>query len=76
MRELPFTEQVDDKVEIIVGLGASVIPSLPKALAGAPGAAVSADFVFLDHCKECYLKDLNALETLGLIRKASSARRG
>lgn len=61
--------QVDDRVEIVVGLGATVIPTLPKFL-GASGRADSADFVFLDHCKECYLKDLNALETLGLIRQA------
>lgn len=64
---------MDDRVEIVVGLGSSVIPTLPEALAGpSGGAAPAADFVFLDHCKECYLKDLNALEERKLVRKARS----
>lgn len=70
---------MDDRVQILIGRGADVIPTLPKALltggpgAAAEGAVLSADFVFLDHCKECYLKDLNSLESLGLLRKARCA---
>lgn len=30
------------------------------------------DFVFLDHCKDCYLPDLQALEGLGLIRRGTT----
>jgi len=30
------------------------------------------DFVFLDHCKECYLPDLQSLEQLGLIRRGTT----
>lgn len=30
------------------------------------------DFVFLDHCKECYLPDLQSLERLGLIQRGTT----
>lgn len=71
------------QVQVIDGLSGQVIPRLPALLAAAqqqpqgtslqqqqqqPGGF---DFVFLDHCKDCYLPDLRSLEQLGLVRSGT-----
>jgi catechol O-methyltransferase len=54
------------RVDILVGLAADALPEAARRL-GASGA----DFVFLDHCKPCYLPDTQAMERLGLLRAGS-----
>jgi predicted O-methyltransferase YrrM len=70
-------------VQILDGVSGQVIPKLPAMLAALQslqGSSSSAqrqqqqgfDFVFLDHCKECYLPDLQSLEQLGLIQQGTA----
>jgi catechol O-methyltransferase len=54
---------VGERVEILLGVAAKALPEAAARL-GPTGA----DFVFLDHCKECYLPDTRAMEALGVIR--------
>lgn len=70
-------------VQILDGLSGQVIPKLPAMLAPLQSSKANSaqqqqqqqqgfDFVFLDHCKECYLPDLQALEQLGLIQQGTT----
>ncbi|XP_066846190.1 transmembrane O-methyltransferase homolog [Anser cygnoides] len=59
-----FDEQ---KVELIVGPSAEVIPRL-RERHGLP----KADFVFMDHGKRCYLRDLQLLEEHGLLAEGAT----
>ncbi len=44
------------RVQVLTGLSSEVLPRLAEALPPAP--ARRAGLVFLDHCKPCYLPDL------------------
>ena len=48
-------------MQLVEGLCSDSLPAIAAALGGA------AAFVLLDHAKECYLPDLQALERLGLV---------
>lgn len=74
-----------DAVTILEGLANQVIPQLPKLLQqqegsehlqqqqqGQQGQQLGFDVVFLDHCKDCYLPDLQAIEQLGLLHQGST----
>ncbi|KAL8191384.1 UNVERIFIED_CONTAM: hypothetical protein K2H54_073317 [Gekko kuhli] len=52
----------DDTVELIVGPSEEVIPQLKEK-----HGLLQADFVFLDHWKRCYLRDLQLLEAHDLL---------
>ena len=54
---------VSDRVQILQGAGSERIPDVVKLI----GRGTAADMIFLDHCKECYLPDLRAMEDAGLI---------
>jgi len=62
-RELVRYAGFGEVVEILEGEGAQRIPDLKERMA--PGEVAS--FVFFDHCKPCYLPDLQAMEDAGLI---------
>lgn len=64
-RELLDFAAVGDIVEIKLGLSSALLPSVARALGG------PADYVFLDHAKDCYLPDLKALESLGVVAKGT-----
>ncbi|KAK3276545.1 hypothetical protein CYMTET_15384 [Cymbomonas tetramitiformis] len=56
-----------DQVTLLKGrLAKDALPDVSKILNGS-----SADFVFLDHFKDCYLPDLKAMEQLGIVGKGS-----
>ena len=58
---------VDDAVQVLTGLAAQALPEAARLLG--PGGA---DFVFIDHCKACYLPDTQQMERLGLLRTGST----
>jgi predicted O-methyltransferase YrrM len=62
------------QVQVIDGLSSQVIPQLPTLLADIQQQQQQQAFdcVFLDHCKDCYLPDLQSLEQLGLIRQGTT----
>uniref|UniRef100_A0A8C0QLD1 catechol O-methyltransferase n=1 Tax=Chelonoidis abingdonii TaxID=106734 RepID=A0A8C0QLD1_CHEAB len=53
----PRNAAVAEKVELIVGASEEVIPQLKEK-----HGLLKADFVFMDHWKRCYLRDLQLLE--------------
>ena len=55
-----------DCAEVLVGLSSKLLPAVAARLGPA-----GADWVFLDHAKECYLEDTLALEALGVIRRGT-----
>jgi len=55
---------VGDRVEVLTGLSSDLAPRAAELLGGA-------DWVFLDHAKECYAPDTRALEALGVLRTGS-----
>ena len=57
---------VSERVQVLVGLSENLLPKAAELL-GTGGA----DFVFMDHAKECYLPDLLAAERLGILRRGS-----
>lgn len=62
-RALTAYAGVSDRVQILQGAGRERIPDV----VGLIGAGTPADMIFLDHCKECYLPDLRAMEEAGLV---------
>jgi len=58
---------VADVATVITGLAAQALPEAAR-LIGPAGA----DFIFLDHCKECYLPDTRQMEALGLLRPGAT----
>ncbi|KAK1134392.1 hypothetical protein AOXY_G38276 [Acipenser oxyrinchus oxyrinchus] len=56
----------DDTVELIVSPSEEVIPQLRERF-----GIERLDFVFMDHWKRCYLRDLQLLEGSGLLGKGS-----
>lgn len=75
----------DEQVQVIDGLSQQVIPQLPTLLAAIQQSQQLGlqeqhqqeqqqgfDVLFLDHCKDCYLPDLQKLEQLGLIRQGTT----
>ena len=62
-RTLTAYAGVSDRVEILQGAGSERIPDVVRNI----GSGRAADMVFLDHCKECYLPDLRAMEDAGLV---------
>ncbi|XP_039602433.1 transmembrane O-methyltransferase homolog [Polypterus senegalus] len=56
----------DDTVELIIGHSEDVIPQFRERF-----GVDRIDFVFMDHWKRCYLRDLQLLEESGLIGKGS-----
>ena len=68
---------VGAKVEILQGLSSALMPQLGARLGAGTGGdgaggGGGADWVFLDHCKTCYLPDTLALEAAGVIREGTS----
>lgn len=55
---------VSDVVTILQGSGQDRVPDVVSKL----GRNTPADFVFFDHCKQCYLPDLVLFENAGLIK--------
>ncbi|PSC72400.1 catechol O-methyltransferase-like [Micractinium conductrix] len=66
---LPVGTGPDARIQVVNGLSGEVLPTLRQLAGVQPGAA--AGFVFLDHCKPCYLPDLLSLERLGLVAPGS-----
>ena len=62
-RALTTYAGVSDRVQILQGAGSERIPDVVELI----GKGNPADMIFLDHCKECYLPDLRAMETAGLV---------
>lgn len=62
-RELTEYAGVSDRVQILQGAGKERIPDVVNIF----GKDNAADMIFLDHCKECYLPDLVAMEEAGLV---------
>ncbi|KAL4443450.1 hypothetical protein ABPG75_011187 [Micractinium tetrahymenae] len=62
---IPVGEGPEARVRVVAGLSGDVLPRL-RQLAGL-GSGAAAGFVFLDHCKPCYLPDLVTMEQLGLV---------
>jgi predicted O-methyltransferase YrrM len=60
------------QVQVIDGLSNKVIPQLPALLANIQQQQQACDCVFFDHCKDCYLPDLQSLEQLGLIQQGTT----
>jgi predicted O-methyltransferase YrrM len=58
----------EDRVLVLDGLSSEVIPQLPRLLQQQQQQQQEFDFLFLDHCKSCYLPDLQLLEGLGVVR--------
>jgi len=58
---------VKDRITILKGDTKDVIPTLTSA----HGFATGADFIFIDHWKDVYLRDFKLLEQHGLIRKGT-----
>ncbi|XP_038056180.1 catechol O-methyltransferase-like [Patiria miniata] len=58
--------QVSDKVTLVVKKSEDVIPNLRKDF-----SVDTLDFVFIDHWKELYVRDLKLLESHGLLRKGT-----
>lgn len=56
---------LSSQVEVLVGEGGKRVMDV-KARVGR-----SADLIFLDHCKPCYLPDLIAMEEAGLVAKGT-----
>lgn len=54
---------LSEKVDVVVGLSSEVLPTLLKR--------DEYDFVFLDHCKQCYLPDLELLESSNALKHGS-----
>ena len=54
---------VSDVVTVLQGSGADRVPDVVAIV----GKNTPADFVFFDHCKQCYLPDLVLFENAGLI---------
>uniref|UniRef100_A0A674IZS3 catechol O-methyltransferase n=1 Tax=Terrapene triunguis TaxID=2587831 RepID=A0A674IZS3_9SAUR len=57
----------EDTVELIVGASEEVIPQLKEK-----HGLLKADFVFMDHWKRCYLRDLQLLEAHGLLLEGAT----
>ncbi|CAM4374744.1 unnamed protein product [Lepidochelys kempii] len=57
----------EDTVELIVGTSEEVIPQLKEK-----HGLLKADFVFMDHWKRCYLRDLQLLEAHGLLLEGAT----
>uniref|UniRef100_K7F2W0 catechol O-methyltransferase n=2 Tax=Pelodiscus sinensis TaxID=13735 RepID=K7F2W0_PELSI len=57
----------EDTVELIVGASEEVIPQLKEKY-----GLLKADFVFMDHWKRCYLRDLQLLEAHGLLLEGAT----
>ncbi|XP_066475490.1 transmembrane O-methyltransferase homolog [Tiliqua scincoides] len=57
----------DDTVELIIGSSEEVIPLLKEK-----HGLFQADFVFMDHWKRCYLRDLQLLEAHDLLPKGAT----
>ncbi|KAG6927838.1 transmembrane O-methyltransferase -like protein, partial [Chelydra serpentina] len=55
------------QVELIVGASEEVIPQLKEK-----HGLLKADFVFMDHWKRCYLRDLQLLEAHGLLLEGAT----
>jgi predicted O-methyltransferase YrrM len=53
---------LDSVATVLTGLAAKALPEAAQRLG--PGGA---DFIFIDHCKECYLPDTKQMEDLGLL---------
>ena len=53
---------LDSVATVLTGLAAKALPEAAQRLG--PGGA---DFIFIDHCKECYLPDTKQMESLGLL---------
>ncbi|NWZ30135.1 TOMT methyltransferase, partial [Asarcornis scutulata] len=64
---LPHPPSVPVQVELIVGPSAEVIPRLRER-----HGLQRADFVFMDHWKRCYLRDLRLLEEHGLLAEGAT----
>uniref|UniRef100_A0A8C0J0J3 catechol O-methyltransferase n=1 Tax=Chelonoidis abingdonii TaxID=106734 RepID=A0A8C0J0J3_CHEAB len=63
----PRNAAVAEKVELIVGASEEVIPQLKEK-----HGLLKADFVFMDHWKRCYLRDLQLLEAHGLLLEGAT----
>ncbi|KAE8628301.1 hypothetical protein XENTR_v10007445 [Xenopus tropicalis] len=56
----------DDTVELLVGPSDELIPQLKDK-----HSVQKLDFIFMDHGKRCYLRDLKLLEELGLLQEGT-----
>lgn len=63
----PATEGAAAQVELIVGPSEEVIPRLREK-----HSLMNANFVFMDHWKRCYLRDLQLLESHQLLAEGAT----